>query len=114
MLVLDYNTDRSLQTSSDDNQDDRFSKDTINFDTAVESIQGQSAKVHIATLSPFVGFSGGIYIMSVVKRMTAKDDFLKMPLNKKMCEVELFEDCKTKKLLEKCDCVPWEVPGYQV
>ena len=89
MLILDSNTDRSLQTYGNANQDANFSKDTINFDTAVESIQGQSAKVHIDTLSPFVGFGGGIYMMTVVKRMTAKDDFIKMPLKEKNCEVEL-------------------------
>ena len=52
--------------------------------------------------------------MSDVKRMKAKEDFLKMPLKDRNCEVELYEDCRTKKLLEKCNCVPWEVPGFQV
>ena len=52
--------------------------------------------------------------MTVVKRMTAKDDFLKMPSKTKNCEVELYEDCRTRNLLKECNCVPWEVPGYQV
>ena len=52
--------------------------------------------------------------MSVVKRMTATDDFLNMPLKERNCEVELYEDCRTRKLVEECDCVPWEVPGFQV
>ena len=114
MLLLDYNTDRSVQTSFKDNQDAEFSKDTINFGKAVGIIQGKSAKVHIDTLSSFVGFSGGIYMITDVKRMTAKEDFLKMPLKEKNCEVELYEVCRTKKLLEECNCVPWEVPSYQV
>ena len=53
-------------------------------------------------------------MMTVVKRMTAKKDFLKMPLKERKCKVELYEDCRTRKLLEECNCVPWEVPGYQV
>ena len=53
-------------------------------------------------------------MMNVVKRMTAKDDFLKMPLTDRTCEVQLYEDCRTSKLLEKCNCVPSEVPGFQV
>ena len=114
MLILDYNKDRSLQTSVHNSADAKSSKDTINFDTAVESIQDQSAKVHINTLTPFVGFGGGIYMMTGIKRMTAKSDFLEMPFGEKNCEFELYEDCKTKKLLEECKCVPWEVPGYQV
>ena len=52
--------------------------------------------------------------MSVVKRMTAKEDFLKMPLKDRNCEVELYEDCRTRKLLEECNCVPWELQGIQV
>ena len=54
--------------------------------------------------------------MTDVKRMTAKDDFLKMELKDKKCEVELYEDCRTRKLFEKCNCVPWELhkQGFQV
>ena len=52
--------------------------------------------------------------MTDVKRITAKEDFLKMPLKDRNCEVKSYEDCRTKKLLEECKCVPWEVPGFQV
>ena len=114
MLLLDYNEDRSLQKSATKGEFEESSGNTLNFDTAVDSIQGLHAKVHINTLSPYVGFGGGIYRMSVVKRMTAKDDFLKMPLEDRECEVDLYENCRTRKLLRECKCVPWEVPGYQV
>ena len=114
MLLLDYNEDRSLQKSSTKNEVEESSGSTLNFDTAVESIQGVHAKVHISTLSPFIGFGGGVYKMSVIKRMTANEDFLKMPLEDRQCEVELYEDRRTRKLLEECKCVPWEMPGYQV
>ena len=111
MLLLDYNEDRSLQNSSM-KYEVESSGSTLNFDTAVESIQGLHAKVHIGTLSPYVGFGGGIYKMSVVKRMTAKNDFLKM--EDRECDIELYENCRTRKLLGKCGRVPWELPGYQV
>ena len=120
MLLLDYNEDRSLHTSLNENEDVTSSKDTLNFDTAIESIQGVSAKVQINTLSPYVGYrsgnpnGGGKYMMTDVKRMSAKEDFLKMSLEDRKCEVELYEDCRTRKLLEECNCVPWEVQGYQV
>ena len=53
--------------------------------------------------------------MTDVKKMTAKDDFLKMPKHVRNCEAyESYEDCKTRKLLEICGCVPWEVHGYEV
>ena len=86
----------------------------MNFDEAVDNLKGISAKVHIGTLSPYTHFGGGIYMMSDVKRMRAKDAFLEMPLAQRNCEVELYEVCRTRKLLEKCNCVPWELPGYQV
>ena len=53
-------------------------------------------------------------MMTDVKRMTAKQDFLKMPLKDRNCEVELYDDCRTRKLFEECKCVPFEVPGFQV
>ena len=114
MLLLDYNEDRSLQKSPTADEANKSSRSTLNFDTAVESIQGAHAKVHINTLSPYVGFGGGLYKMSVVKKITAKNDFLKMPLKDRECEVEAYEDCRTRKLLEECTCVPWEHPGHEV
>ena len=114
MLLLDYNEERSLQVPSNDAVHVIPSDDELNFDTTVRSIQSSSAKVQIKTLSPYVNFGGGIFVMSVVKRMTAKEDFLKMPLKDRNCEVELYEDCRTRKLLEECNCVPWELQGFQV
>ena len=52
--------------------------------------------------------------MTDVKRMSAKEDFLKMSLKDRNCEVELYEECKTRKLMEGCNCVPWELPDSQV
>ena len=52
--------------------------------------------------------------MAAVKRMTAKEDFLSMPLKDRNCEVELYEECKTRKLFEDCKCKPLEVPGFEV
>ena len=115
MLLLDYNEDRSLQTSSNKKSKAlKSSNMTLSFATAVESLQGGSAKIQINTLSPFIGFGGGIYVMTVVKRMTAKKDFLKMSLKDRRCEIELYEDCRTRKLFEECNCAPWEVSAFQV
>ena len=114
ILLLDYNEDRSLQASSNEKEVLKIANETLNLDTAVESIQGVSAKVHIDTLSPYTGFGGGIYTLTDVKKMTAKDDFLGMPLNDRRCQIESYEECRTRKLLEACNCVPWEVSDYQV
>ena len=52
--------------------------------------------------------------MTLVKNLRATNAFLEMPLAQRNCEVELYEDCRTRKLLEECNCVPWEMPGFQV
>ena len=113
MLLLDYNEDRSLQTPT---KEDRtaFSKTEMHLGTAAGSLQGMAAKVHIHTLSPYVGFGGGRYKMTAVKRMKASADFLGMAFEDRNCEVELYENCRTGKLIEKCGCVPWEIPHNQV
>ena len=30
------------------------------------------------------------------------------------CNIELYEDCRTRKLLKECNCVIWDLPGFQV
>ena len=116
MLLLDYNEDRSLQTSSkvEEVEESHFSWKIMNFDSAVEGLRGVSAKVQIDTLSPFVHFGGGMFSMIGVKKMTAKEDFFKLPLKERGCEADLYEDCRTKELVIECNCVPWELPGFQV
>ena len=121
MILLDYNEDRSLKLQMHKRLEQALSNfmnrainSKLNLDTAVESLQGSSAKIQINTLSPYVGFGGGSYQMSVVKRMTAKEDFLKMELKDRKCEVEHYEDCRTRKLFEECNCAPWELSRFQV
>ena len=113
MILLDYNEDRSVQALSNITKNAKSPNRTLDLDTAVGSIQGSSAKVQINTLSPYIAFGGGSYKMTVVKRMTAKKDFLKMPLKDKNCEDELYEDCRTRKLFEQCNCVPLELQNQK-
>ena len=47
--------------------------------------------------------------MTAVKRMTATNAFLNMPFKHRGCNLELFQECKTRRILEKCKCVPTEV-----
>ena len=110
MLLLDYNTELSIQSnvgSSDIDKSEDMYLDTMDTEQ-------YEAKIHINTLSQMTKFGGGSYKMTVVKRMTATSDFLKIPMTERECTVEEYETCRTRKLLEKCDCVPVEVPGYQV
>ena len=115
MLLLDYNQELSLNASSlDENSKMRPSRKLINYDNEIESQQAIYAKVHIDSLTPFEGFGEGLFSITDVKRMIATDDFLNMPLKDRKCNVELYEDCKTRRLLEECNCVPWPIPQFQV
>ena len=107
LLLLDYNTELSLQPNSGSPYVDSFYLDSLDSEQ-------YEAKIQIKSLSRMMNFGGGGYKMTVVKRMTAKPDFLKMPLKDRSCEVEVYEDCRTRNLIEKCRCVPWEVPGFKV
>ena len=97
-LLIDNNEDRSLQIQTD----------------SASAVGMISPKVVIDTISPYTGYGGGIYSMHVVKRMVSKEDFLGMPSQVRNCEIEHFQDCRARMLLEECGCVPLEVPAYEV
>ena len=115
MLLLDYNEDLSLYTSRTgiSNETETFNSTKLNLKTSVNH-QGSKAKLQINTISPKIGFGGGSYRMTAVKRMTAKSNFLKMLFKDRNCDVEEYDDCRTRKLLTACDCAPLEVSGFQV
>ena len=92
----------------------KISKTLFDYDRMFERKQRDSAKIHLNTLSPFNGFGGGQYWMTAVKQMTSKGDFLGMDFNDRNCVTDLYEDCKAKKLVQECGCVPWEMPGFEV
>ena len=113
-LLLDYQDELSLQAFPHP-KEEKSKKviENLNFDTD-RNIHREVAKVHINTLSSFIGFGGGSYQMTAVKRMTATDDFIRMPLKERNCEVELYENCRARKLLEECNCIPLEMQWEKV
>ena len=111
LLLLDYHKERSLQTLV---QKEESSNWLMNYKKEFVKEEMESAKIHLNTLSGYTGFGEGLYHMTAVKRMKSKEDFLKMPFKDRNCNIELYEDCWTRSLLEECNCVPWDVPGFQV
>ena len=110
VLLLDYNEDRSVQIPTDVKRKE-YSRKNVRAAVGPSAL---AAKVQIETLSPYQGFGQGIYKMSVVKRMTAKNDFLKLPLKNRNCEVELYQDCRKRHLLSSCGCLPLEALHIEV
>ena len=123
MLLLDYNEDRSIYAPKKfypnflvgyKEAKKRNSKvKKLNMDDAAD-IQRKEAKVHIDTLSSFKGFGGGAYKMTAVKKMTSTDAFLNMAPEVKKCEVESYEQCRTRRLSEECSCVHSTIATDQV
>ena len=114
MLLLDYHEDLSMHYSFGDVDNiDSQTTTTFNLD-AIESLQMKEARIQINTLSSDKEFGEGTYKMSVVKKMTAKSAFLEMPMKDRKCQVEPFEECRTRALLEECNCVPLEFRDIQV
>ena len=99
MMVLDYNEDRSLESPlMNEQMSDWHNTMTMNLDPARE-YHHQDAKILIETLSNFKGYGEATYKMAAVKRMTATNAFLDMPFEHRGCVVELFQECKTRRLL---------------
>ena len=117
MLLLDYNEDLSLYTAGTDTDNVKEERMFNSTKLNLKKFGGQrnsQAKVQINTISPKIGFGGGNYWMTAVKRMTATSSFLEMSFKDRNCMVEEYNDCRTRRLLSTCDCAPWEVSGFQV
>ena len=101
MLLLDYNEDRSIQPQRHE-KEPPMNSTRLRLGT-LGSLEDREAKVHINLLSSYIGFGGGSYKMTVVKRMTPTSDFLRMSAMERNCEVEEYEECRTRNLLKQCE-----------
>ena len=113
MMLLDYNEDRWLVSRfKNEATFDSSHITTLNLDPAGD-IQQDKAKIIIDSLSSdSVGFGGGSYKMITVKRMTATPAFLDMYREDRKCDIERFQDCRTRNLLNACNCIPGELQEY--
>ena len=72
---------------------------------------GNVARIYLGILSPFTDYRNGSYAMSALKKMTGTDGFLGLPDSAKKCQLETFEECNSRKYVEKistsCHCTPW-------
>ena len=112
LLLLDYNEDLSMQVRLN-SSDSMLEPTRLNMEQKGAE-EGTKAKIQVNTLSPIIGFGGGSFKLTAVKRMTVSDDFLKMSLDDRDCEVELYEDCRTWNLIQECGCAPSEMTAVQV
>ena len=110
-MLLDYNEDRSLTPPCKNETRSYTSNITeLNLDPA-GNYQQQKAKIKIDTLSNY-GYGGGSYKMMTVKKMSATPAFLSMTEEERHCDIEKYQDCRTRATLEACQCVPGHLKEY--
>ena len=85
----------------------------IPLDLEASEVDGGTSRIYLNTLSSFTDYRSGSYGMSALKKITGTESFLKQTNDKKMCQVQSFEDCQSERYLEnvqkKCGCVPWSL-----
>ena len=74
-------------------------------------------KQRILLVAPQYLYGEGTYALSSLKEIKVTDDFHQMDEKTKNCQnVEAFEDCTTRKYLEKldheCSCVPYKLRNF--
>ena len=115
VLLLDYNTERSIKPKEPAQEETNNSKRFI----IVGDIAGENdnkAKIFIHTLKSHYGFGGASYVMSSLKKTTPTEDFLKLPLSRRGCADKDQQECLMKTYLDQklqnCGCVPWEITNW--
>ena len=100
LLVID----QEASLTEEKKHEDRVSK----LEQALTESFGQ---VFIHTLSRFKDFRAGSYMLNSLKKMKGTTQFLQLTNEKKECQIETFEKCEQRKLLERitqqCHYVPW-------
>ena len=79
----------------------------------MKSSIGEQLNIHINTLSRISDTRPGLYVMTVMKKMTGTDSFLALPDETKGCQLEPQDECNKKVYAEEakkqCGCVPWSL-----
>ena len=69
--------------------------------------------IHINTLSKISDTRPGLYVMTVMKKMTGTESFLALADETKGCQLEPEDECKKRMYAEEarkqCGCVPWSL-----
>ena len=113
MLLLDINKERSSDILDNEDQ----SNEGKSLDLSLVPQSGQS-KVYIHKLSPYEGFGGGNYKLSVLKQTTGSKDFYKLTDEQKKCQEEVREECDAlawlASLRTHCRCRPARLASFNL
>ena len=110
-LVFAINMEMSTNSESSDTEKEL--NDVVHFDTRRSTSNKNHGTIHISTLERFSDSRPGMYVMTVLKRMTGTDSFLSMSDDVKQCQVETQDDCESRNYVQnvqnQCHCLPWSL-----
>ena len=110
-LFFGINMEMSANTESSDSE--RELNNNAHIDTRRSTINENGGAIHISTLERFSDSRPGMYVMTVLKRMTGTESFLSMSDGVKQCEIETQDDCESRNYIEnvqnQCHCLPWSL-----
>ena len=86
----------------------------ISKKSRMNSVRKKAAKVQINAILPNTKYGAGSYQMTSVKKMDATEEFFGMSSEIRNCEIESYNECRTRHLVAKCGCIPWELRKIQV
>ena len=113
-LLLDYNTERSVQPMKRERTRRNTEKIYLNMEdeVKVKDEHDHEAEIFIHTLKSFTGYGGGIYTMNALKLILPTENFLQLADAVKGCSNDDRQHCETRKYQEQklkdCKCIPWE------
>ena len=112
LMLLDLNENRDFHTT-EHHHEHIPDENEMNLDTE-DSLHDIAAKIQINAMLPVTKYGKGSYQMTSVKKMVATDHFLGLSSKLRNCEIESYDECRTKNLLAECECVPWELQNMRV
>ena len=97
-MLLDFGPMKSQDTGG---KSKAVWKEGKSVNTEMSNEEKSSARIFVQTLSEFSSYGEGDFVMSVLKRMTARKKFLEFPDNLKKCQIEARDKCRILKFFER-------------
>ena len=77
----------------------------------------RAPRIHIETMTRFKDYNAGVFKMSSLKSTSGSERFLALPHNIRECDLEPYEDCYNRGVMEdvlkQCGCIPWFISPVQ-
>ena len=101
MLLIDVNSERSIDIKPRDDEDRGNRSLTDVYLGRARRTNKNQASIHIGTLAQYNGHGSGDYALTSIKQMTGTENFLAWPEHKRKYALEKYEKCQMRGFLEE-------------